>query len=164
MEAPQTARTLRESGENQYVWRASRIRSTRLAIPLLPRPALVHLRLEVRHLVLGDGSWVVEEIRDRGAPEGVDDAVNHRGHRVAVGAPFLDSVVHLLFALLSDSDEVLVDQPIESRRDARVRDIAIFSDLVVDRPGRRRTEVADRPQYRQLKLAKFHTNTRRIVI
>src|SRR2546425_3322285 len=164
MEAPQPARTLRESGENQYVWRASRMTSSRLAIPLLHRPALVHLRLEVRHLVLGDESRVVEEIRDRGAAEGVDDAIDHRGHRVAVGAPFLDSVVHLLFALLSDGDEVLVDQSIESRRDARVRDIAIFSNLVVDRPGRRRTEVADRPQYRQLKLAKLHMTTTSIVI
>src|SRR2546428_2309725 len=159
MEAPQTARTLRESGENQYVWRASRITSTRLAIPLLPRPALVHLRLEVRNLVVGDGSRVVKEIRDRGAPEGVDDTVDHRGHRVAVGAPFLDPVVHFLFTLLSDGDEVLVDQPIESRRDARIRDIAVFSDLVVDRSGRRRSEVANRPKKRRLKLAEVHMTT-----
>src|SRR5437879_9013014 len=51
-EAPQTARTVRERGENQYVWSASPSSSIGLAIPLLLWASLLDLRAQRRQLRL----------------------------------------------------------------------------------------------------------------
>src|SRR5438128_1486495 len=159
MEAPQTARTVRDNGETQYAWRASPMTSTRLGIRLLPGPPLFHLGLERRQLVFRDRGRVFEEIRYGSAAKRANDSIDHRRHRLPVGPSFLEPVIDLLLALPTQRNEVLVDEAVERRRHARVRDVSVLPDLLVDRSRCRRAEVPHGAKDRQLELAEFHTNT-----
>src|SRR2546425_807216 len=133
-------------------------------IALLLRSVLLNLFPQRRQLLFRQRTRVSQEVGDRLASERVDDPVDHRSHRLAVCPTFLHSVIDLPLAFPSDCNEVFSDKAVKGGCHARVGEVPAFADLLVDRSRSGRPEVTDRSQDRQLKLAKFHTNTRRIVI
>src|SRR5919197_2852906 len=147
IEAPDTARTVRDSGEDQYARSASPTSSRRLLILLLLRSPFRHLDFQVSKLRSRQRAGVLEEVGYCRAPECVDYTVDHRGHCLSIRSAFADAIKDLLLALLPNGDEALVDQTIQGRRHARVRDIPRLADFVVDGSGARLAEVADRAQH-----------------
>src|SRR5436853_949636 len=157
MQAPQTARTVRESGESQYAWSASPTISTKLAILLLLGPTLRDLAPKVADLRRRFRSGVLEDVGHRRPAEGVDDPVDHGGHGLSIGSALLESVEDLLLALLAQRDEVLVDESVQGRRHARVRHVPGVAHLVEDLPRRRGPEVSDGAEHREFELSQLHT-------
>src|SRR2546421_5054265 len=118
MHAPQTARTVKESGDSQYACRASPTISTKLAIPLLLRSPLIHLSAERPELGRVRRGRILEDVRHRRPAEGVHDAVDHRGHRLPIGAPLLEAVVYLLLARPPHGNARLVGRTVPRGRHA----------------------------------------------
>src|SRR5438034_11052167 len=132
--------------------------SSKLDIPLLPQSTLLHLRAEGVELRVGGGCRILEDVRHRSPAERVDDAVDHRSHRLAIRPTLLQPVKDLLFTRLPDCNQVLVDQPVQGRRYTRVRNLSRFEDLVVNCPRRRGAEIPNGPEDREFQLSKFHAD------
>src|SRR5438552_1236827 len=132
--------------------------SRKLDIPLLPQSTLLHLRAEGVDLRVGGGCRILEDVRHRSPAERVDDAVDHRSHRLAIRPTLLQPVKDLLFTRLPDCNQVLVDQPVQGRRYTRVRNLSRFEDLVVNCPRRRGAEIPNGPEDREFQLSKFHAD------
>src|SRR5205814_1473045 len=132
--------------------------SRKLDIPLLPQSTLLHLRAEGVDLRVGGGCRILEDVRHRSPAERVDDAVDHRSHRLAIRPTLLQPVKDLLFTRLPDCNQVLVDQPVQGRRYSRVRNLSRFEDLVVNCPRRRGAEIPNGPEDREFQLSKFQAD------
>src|SRR2546428_6324927 len=165
MHARHAKRTISGSGSVQYLSSASPMTSNGafgiaglLCLHLCDHPP------ELSELLLGEVPGILQDIGNRRRAKRVHDAAHHRGHHLLVRTAVLDGVEHLLLALPSNLDEVLVDEAIEGRGHGGVRDIPGLLHFPVDLPGRGFAEGPDRPEDRQFELAEFHGITLRIVI
>src|SRR5205809_8079458 len=108
--------------------------SRKLDIPLLPQSTLLHLRAEGVDLRVGGGCRILEDVRHRSPAERVDDAVDHRSHRLAIRPTTLQPVKDFLCTRLPDCNQVLVAPPVQRRRYSRVRYLSRSEDLRVSCP------------------------------